>query len=160
MTLAHFESEHFFGKLISIITPARERHYFQNFRPGESFEFRNNDYIFLPFDVPSTSESLEIDSFSASIRLASTQFIRNLLFQEVDLRKSIVKIYTVFPNNIGAEYKEETTQISSYSQVEGVIEISCLSPLSAVDGEIPSKRFDPSSFPHLPLINNPNLNAR
>ena len=110
------------------------------------------------FEVINNSEQLELNSESIEIQIANTPTIRNLIMSVGDIRRSTVVVRTIFPDNLNARVEEERTQINSLTFNKGVIVLDCNSPLTAINGLIPSRVFEPKNFPALPFFNSPNIN--
>ena len=147
--------ETYIGYLLELKLVNRTRYFFQNYSPFNSVTFRNQLYDFVPFEVTSYSESLEIDSESMDIRILNSPTVRNFISNSNDLRRTTVILKTVFPDDETYDISIQRTTVSTYSLSKDVLEISCTSPLTAVNGSIPSKVIEPNSFPQLPYFNLP-----
>ena len=154
----HLNPQHFYGRLIFLKLPTNEVYRFQNFQIAP-YSFEGSDYIYLPFVLTTFVEDLEISSTSMSLKLANTEALRAIL-KEKELRGSLMKVYTVFPEDEDAIYETQNTRISSYVLQKGAVVFTCRSPVDAVFNQIPSKVFEPDIFPELPYVNRVKTNYR
>ena len=154
----HLNPQHFYGRLIFLNLPNNEVYRFQNFQVG-NYSFEGLNYTYLPFVLTSFVEDLEISSTSMSLKLANTETLRAIL-KEKELRGSLLRVYTVFPEDEDAIYETQNTRISSYVLQKGAVAFSCRSPVDAVFNQIPSKVFEPDIFPELPYVNSVRTNYR
>ena len=145
--------ETFIGHLLELKLTNGGRAYYQNYVPFENVTFQNRVYEFVPFEVVSFSQSLEVDSEQLELRIVNSETIRNFLRDVGDIRRSTLILKTVFPDNEAYKIDVQRTTISSYSLSKGAISFQCSSPLTAINGIIPSRVFEPSTFPQLPFFN-------
>ena len=149
----HLQGETFCGHLIELKLTNGTRAYYQNYAPFENVTFQNREYQFVPFEVVSFSQSLEVDSEQLEIRIVNSELIRAFLRDVGDIRRSTLILKTVFPDNELYKIDVQRTTVASYSLSKGAINFQCSSPLTAVNGLIPSRVFEPNTFPQLPFFN-------
>lgn len=154
-SITHLYGETFSGHLLDIKTPSKKLYYFQNYSPGNTLTIDGKNYQWLPFNVANFSESLDINSEAFDIQVVNTPTVGQFFQLEGDIRKSIVVLRTVFPNDPGATPDIERSQVSSYTFTKAMVQISCASPIMAINNSVPTRVFDPKTFPVLPHYNKP-----
>jgi hypothetical protein len=145
--------ETYIGHLLELKLRTGVKANYQNYAPYETVSFQNKQYNFIPFEVVSYSQSLEVDSEQLEIRIVNSEVIRTFLRDAGDVRRSTLILKTVFPDDESYKIDVQRTTVSSYSTSKGVIIFQCSSPLTAINGQIPARVFDPNTFPQLPFFN-------
>lgn len=153
MTNPHYKLEHFYGNTITIEFPNGNSFNYQNFSPNTTLTLYNKPHDFLPFEVQNLVEQLEIGSNEIEIRIANTSEARALMKAQGEVRKSLITLRTLFPDDPESPVDEVKSQVASYFLNKGYIGFKCSSSIDLLQGVIPTGVFDSKNFPHLPYFN-------
>lgn len=148
-----YKLEHFYGNTLTIEFPNGNSYNYQNFSPNETLTLYSKLHNFLPFEVQNLVEQLEIGSNEIEIRIANTSEARALLKAQGEVRKSLITLRTLFPEDEDSPVDEVRSQVASYAINKGYISFKCTSSVDLLQGVVPTVVFDAKKFPHLPYFN-------
>lgn len=115
--------------------------FYQNFTSTEDYIFMGKVYEYAPVFYSGSQRTLELENTSASIILPNMPPINEYVWQNDGLRKAIVIVIQMFPDNPNASPIQDMLVVKS-SKFEGAeIKIDLQSPFSAVEALFPSVYF-------------------
>lgn len=115
--------------------------YYQNFLPEQIYVFMGKAYEYAPIAYSGSQRTLELENTSANIVLPNMPPINEYVWQNDGLRKAIVIVIQMFPDNPNATPLQDMLVVKS-SKFEGAeINIDLQSPFSAVEALFPSVYF-------------------
>ena len=115
--------------------------FYQNFTSEDDYIFMGKVYGYAPVFYSGSQRTLELENTSASVILPNMPPINEYVWQNDGLRKAIVIVIQMFPDNPSASPLQDMLVVKS-SKFEGAeIKIDLQSPFSAVEALFPSVYF-------------------
>ena len=115
--------------------------FYQNVVPEDDYIFFGKVYEYAPIYYSGSQRTLELENVSANIILPNVPPINEYVWQNDGLRKAIVTVIQMFPDNVNATPIQDMLVVKS-SRFEGAeINIDLQSPFSAVEALFPSVYF-------------------
>lgn len=149
--MEHLSAETRIGHLLFVRTRDRVLTLrFQNYQPGQTIAWDGQAYDYAGFQYSGSSRSLESQNTSATVTIANTPLIRSHVNLRDGLRGAIVRITSIYPDSPNQPVVTERMQIAAPEFTEAAIVFQLESLLDAIQGTVPTVRFDLRRVPELP----------
>jgi hypothetical protein len=122
---------------------------YQNYQAAD-YSFNSQLYSYAGFQIKSYSDNdLDFGGGDSQVAISNTQFVRSLLRQYNDLKRSIASIYNVQPSTTVPPVAK--TIVISYATTEGgLVLFTGKSATDALRGALVTRNLSARLFPELP----------